>query len=256
MKLTRVTLATASSVLLVATLAACGGDSDDDTATDDRGAVTTQGGPGGGPGGGNFPGAFGEVAAVSGKTAQVQNDQSGQVAVSWTADTRFSQQVDAALDDVEVGSCVMVTSDDGAGSTEITATSVRIMDECDTPSGMPSDLPSDLSSDMPSDVPSDMPSGRPVGFGTVGEVTAVSGDGFTVSTGDDEVSVMVSGDTTYTTTAKATADAVKVGICVNAQGDTDDTGALTATSISVSQKVDGRCTGGFGTFAGGPGGAA
>lgn len=291
MKLTRVTLATASSVLVLATLAACGGDSGDGTATEGAGPVTTQGnGPGGGSGTGfQMPGASGEVAAVSGKTAQVQNDQTGQVAVSWNADTSFTQEVDGSLSDIEVGTCVVVTTDDagsgddGSGDateppTEVTAASVRILpaagdDGCSMrpdggSSGMPTDRPSDLPSDQPSDVPSNMPSGGPGGgpgrtggLGTVGEVSAVSGSGFTVSSdGDDaaDVTVTVTGDTTYTKTAKATAAAVTTGVCVTARGDSDDTGAVTATSISVSEPVDGECTGGFafGGRGGAPGGTA
>jgi len=253
MKLTRVTLATASSVLLLAMLAACGGDSGGETATDGRAPVTTQeGGPGSGPGGAPFPGAFGEVAAVSGRTAQVQNDMSGQVAVSWPAGTTFTEEVDATLQDVKTGSCVVVNSEDDADATDITATSVRILDGCDQPSDRPSDLPSDLPSGRPSDMPSGGPGGDRTRFGTIGEVTAVSGAGFTVTSGQGDVTVTVTGDTTYTTTATATADAVRVGACVNAQGDTDDTGALTATSISISAKVDGQCTGGF-MVRGGPG---
>ncbi len=260
MNLTRVTLATASSVLVLATLAACGSDSTD-SSSDSTQAAGGQAGqlPGGQRG--MRPGASGEVAAVSGSTAQVQSQDSGQVAVSWTDDTTFTQQVDATLADVTVGSCVMVTSADDIAAT------VRIMDASDDggcgfgggqrPEGAPSG--------MPSDRPTDLPDGGRRGFGTVGEVTAVSGSGFTVSAtqpgADDatEVSVTVGDDTTYTTSAKAAAAAVKVGVCVNAQGDSDDTGAVTAASISVSQPVDGECTGGFGMggMGGGrPGGAS
>ena len=264
MNLTRVTLATASSVLLVATLAACGGGSDD-AATDTSGAAAQAGGApnaaqNGGQGGG-MPGASGTVAAVSGSTAQVQNDQSGQVAVSWTKSTTFTQQVDATLADVTVGSCVMVTTadDDTAATVRITAASD---DGCgfgggQRPAGAPSGMPTDMPTDMPSDMPSDLPSGGPGGaggggFGTVGEVTAVSATGFTVSATQpgsedaSDVSVTVGDDTTYTTQAKAQASAVAVGRCVTARGDSDDTGAVVATTISVSDPVDGQCTAGFG----------
>lgn len=245
MKYTRVTLATASSVLLLATLAACGSDSADDPAPQTAA---------GGPVTGGFPGASGKVAAVTGKTAQVQSEMSGQVAVSWTDRTAFTQEVDAALSDVSVGSCVLVTGDDGSDQTSVTAVSVRIMDKCtQRPDGAPSGMPTDRPTDMPTDMPSDMPRQR--GFGTIGEVTAVSGDGFTVSgRNDEDVTVTVTGDTTYTTTAKASASAVAVGVCVTAQGDTDDTGSLTASTISVSKPVDGACTGGF-MMRGGPGAA-
>ena len=270
MNLTRVTLATASSVLVLATLAACGGDSGSDSTASDGGNQAAGGQAGQLPGGqgGMRPGASGEVAAVSGSTAQVQSQASGQVAVSWTDDTSFTRQVDATLADVTVGSCVLVTSAD-----DDTAATVRVTEASDDggcgfgggggqrPEGAPSGMPSDMPSDMPTDRPSDMPNGGR-GFGTVGEVTAVSGTGFTVSAtqpgADDatDVSVTVGDDTTYTTTAKANAAAVEVGVCVNAQGDSDDTGAVTATTISVSRPVDGECTGGFGMGGGRPGGAS
>ncbi|WP_155993309.1 DUF5666 domain-containing protein [Nocardioides sp. URHA0020] len=279
MKLTRVTLATATSVLLLAALAACGGN-------DDTAASAAEGGQAAGgqqqsaaPGGQTrMPGASGTVAAVSGSTAQVQNDQSGQVAVTWTATTVFTHQVDAALADVEVGACVAVTSD-GATTTDdgpVAATSVRITAATDDgcaagfgamgggpgggrPSGAPSDLPSDRPSDLPSDLPSDRaggPGGGRAG-GTFGEVTAVSADGFTVSStrpGEDAtttVEVTVAGATTYTTTAAASSSAVKIGACVTATGTTDGTGAVTATRVSVSDAVDGQCGGGFMRPAGG-----
>ena len=295
MNLTRVTLATASSVLLLATLVACGDSSSvGSQATDQSATQSDQQAQAGGMPVGGFPGASGLVAAVSGRTAQVRSAQSGQVAVSWTSATTFTQQVDGALGDVTEGTCVMVTSadssdsSDSSGSTAVTAATVRILPASDDgscgfgggtgggmPGGgeMPSGAPSDLPTDMPTDLPSDgAQGGRPGGgLGTVGEVAAVSADGFTVSSttptrGQDsdssadpvEVTVTVSGDTTYTATADATAAAVKSGVCVAAQGDTDDTGALTATSISVTKAVDGECTTGFGGGMGGsrPGAAS
>lgn len=269
MNLTRLTLATASSVLLVATLAACGGNDDGGNEATDGGPQLQQGGPGG-PG---FPGATGTVAAVDGSTAQVQNPQSGQVAVTWTGDTTFTQEVDGSLDDVAVGGCVMVESDDAGtdpDATEFAAATVRITEPNDDggcgPGGPGGDRPEGAPSDRPSDFSEGAPDGAPDGtqvrgFGRVGEVTAVTADGFTLSTttpGSDEPSeltVTVDGDTAYTTTAPAEASAVKVGRCVTARGDSDDTGAVEATSIAVSEPVDGQC-GGFFRSAGGPGGAA
>lgn len=251
MKLIRVTHATAVSLLLTAALAACGGSGDEGTATD---AGPVQAAPEGRTGAGRPPGAFGTVAAVSGRTAQVQNDVTGQIAVSWTAQTTFTKEVDATLDDVAVGSCVVTTSDAEPGATEVTATSVRVLDGCDAPGALPSDLPTDLPTEMPDDLPSDL---TRRGFGVVGEVSAISDDGFTVTAMDGEVAVAVTGDTTYRTTAEATDAAVRTGACVSAQGETDETGALSATSISVSEPVDGECTGGFGGgLMIGPGGPA
>jgi hypothetical protein len=255
MNLSRMTLATASSVLVLATLAACGGGSDD-TATDDTQAAAAGQQPGGRPAGaGPVPGATGEIAAISGKTLQVQNGQSGQVAVTWTAKTAFTQQVDATLADVTTGACVAVTSGGETAEDEpVAATSVRSTeatgDGCgggmqfgggprggERAEGAPTDLPSDLPARM--------------GGGTFGEVTAVGADGFTVSStlpGADDataVEVTVSTGTTYTTNSDADSTALTVGRCVNATGDTDSTGAVTADRISVSDAVDGQCTGGF-----------
>jgi hypothetical protein len=269
MKLTRVTRGTAASALVLAALTGCGGG--DKTATDSSGtsgaaaAETPAAGAGaGGLGGG--PGASGTVAAVTGTTMQVQSDAAGQVAVSWSADTTFLQQVDGTLADVAVGTCVMVTSD--AETTEgdpVAATAVRITESQDDGctggfgggpgSGRPTDLPTDLPTDRPTDPPEGMPSGGPgggFGGGTFGEVTAVSGSGFTVESGDDTVEVTVDGATTYSTTAAATAAAVEVGRCAVAVGEADDTGAVAATTINLSDPVDGECTTGLrGGFGGG-----
>jgi hypothetical protein len=90
-------------------------------------------------------------------------------------------------------------------------------------------------------------------------VTAVSATGFTVSattpgsTTKTTVAVTVSGTTTYTTTATGAASDVKVGVCVQANGTSDDTGAVAATRIAVSPAVDGQC-GGFMVRSGSPNG--
>lgn len=223
MKLIRVTQASAASLLLTAALAGCAGGGSED----DEPAEATTAAPAGAPTGAPMsgpPGTFGEIADVKGRIAQVQNEMTGQVAVSWTDDTTFTEEVDASFDDVSVGTCVAVTDQ-----------TVRITEECDQPADLPSDLPSDLPTELPERV-----------MATVGEVTAVSATGFTVQgLGDEEVDVDVTDDTTFTTTADATADAVEVGRCLSAQGETDDTGAVTAATISVSDPVDGACSGGF-----------
>jgi hypothetical protein len=111
-----------------------------------------------------------------------------------------------------------------------------------------------------------------------GKVTAVSGSSITVSgTGFDGArragsnapsagagstaapatktyTVTVGSATKYTKTGTATSSALVVGQCATARGSSDDTGAITATTIAVSAPVDGGCTAGFGGFAGGPGG--
>ena len=103
--------------------------------------------------------------------------------------------------------------------------------------------------------------GRP-GCRATGEVTALSAGTFTVasviptrppgtgtatarptaSPSSTPVTVTYGDDTTFLTTAAAKATAIKVGSCVRATGKTDDTGTLTATTLVLSQPVDGSCT--------------
>jgi hypothetical protein len=66
--------------------------------------------------------------------------------------------------------------------------------------------------------------------------------------------VEVTSSTSYTKDKTATSSAVKIGLCATALGTADDTGAIAATSITLSTAVDGSCTSGFGGF-GGRGGA-
>ncbi len=56
-----------------------------------RGGANTSAGSG--TGGGSFPGASGSVAAITGSSMEVQNQQTGQVTVSWTSSTTFSKTV-------------------------------------------------------------------------------------------------------------------------------------------------------------------
>lgn len=276
----RRTTAVAGAALLLLTASACGtaNKAAVSAPTGGTGAQTVQQGP---------PGVDGTVAAVTGSTAQVQNPQTGQVAVSWTGSTRFTQQVAASLSAVKAGECVMVAPTQTSASassqpTSITAATVRISKPVNGScaafgrggpgGGRPSFSQGAAGGDFtpPSGAPSGFPSGGPGrgrtfgGFGAFGTVTAVSGTGFTVksvfpsgggaSTGSTSVSVSVNGSTSYTTDAAAHPTDVKVGVCLRAQGSTDSTGAVTARTIALSQPVGGQCTAGF-FRAGGPDGA-
>lgn len=271
----RIAAACGAGVLLVGATA-CGSSDDKDGASPTSSSTsgpqsTVQG---------QLPGANGKVAAVDGSTAQVQSQQNGQVAVTWTGATTFTKEVAASLADVEVGDCVMVTpADTGTSSdsadeatTEVDAGSVRITPAASDgtctgglrggPGGGPGagQGPS-FNGTPPSGAPTN---GPPSGsqpqvrgmFGAFGKVTAVSASGFTVSsvrpagsgsadTETADVTVSTSGTTKYTATAKAAAADVKVGSCMAAQGKTDSTGAVTATTIALSAAVDGECGGGF-----------
>lgn len=204
-----------------------------------------------------FPGAVGRVAAVADRTAQVQGMQ-GQVAVTWTAGTAFTTQVAATLADVKVGACVFVGSADQASSasptTTVAATMVRITQPVDGTCGPTMRGPVQGSGPQQGAPPSGSPAGgqrpqfRGMG-GAVGKVTALSTAGFTVastrpgSENATSVAVTVSGSTAYTKTVVGAASDVKVGVCVQAEGAADDTGAITATRIAISPAQGGQCDG-------------
>jgi len=275
--ITRTIAAACGAGVLLVGATACGSSGDEDTPTTSSGTTTDQNAPSTIQ---QAPGANGEVAAVDGSTAQVQSSDAGQVAVTWTATTTFTKQVEASLADVVVGDCVMVTPVESEEAepdvtttqpTEVTAASVRISEptggSC-TPTGGPGGGPggaSQLQGGAPGaggGPPEGAPDGAPDGArpqvrgigGAFGTVSAVSANGFTVDSifpgaeDDTAVTVTVAKATTYSTTAKGAASDVQVGVCVRAEGKTDSTGAVTATRIAVTPAVDGECTGGMVRF--------
>lgn len=122
------------------------------------------------------------------------------------------------------------------------------------PGGMPSGAPD---GSVPSGAPGDrMPSGVPTtgalpggfGGGASGLVTAVDGSTVTISSTRGEetttLTVVLTDSTTVTRRVAGTASDLAVGGCVSAQGEVDDTGAMTATSLALSAATDGQCTSG------------
>lgn len=75
----------------------------------------------GGPGNGQFPGAFGEIAAESGSTLQVQNTNS-QTAVTYSSSTRITDTVAATAADLKVGMCAVARPAPGTGSSSANPT--------------------------------------------------------------------------------------------------------------------------------------
>ena len=109
----------------------------------------------------------------------------------------------------------------------------------------------------------------PTDFGSInGKVTKVSGDNIVVKgtvtqaptkantrpkTSTKSVKVTLSDSTRVDQTVAATADVVTFGSCVTAAGTADSVGTVSANTVTVSQPVNGACTGGFGGFGGGGG---
>ena len=275
--------ALAAATVLV--LAGCTGAPSSAAAPDDDSTAATRQGDGpqrSGPGGGG--GASGEIASVTGTVMQLRSTDA-QTAVTWTDATTFSATVDGTLADVTVGSCVVAvsasTSDtDTDSSAPVEATSVQITQPTDDrtcaggfgggpsfggdrPDGAPTDMPTMPEGERPDGAPTDLPPGggmRSFSGGAIGTVTAVDGSTLTVETAgpDDETTtrtVTVTDATTYTTSVPADASAIVVGQCASARGEADDSGKVTATSITVSAPTDGECSAGMvQRFGGGPGG--
>lgn len=226
----------------------------------------------GGAAGFRGPAASGTVAAVTGQTMQVQNPQVGQVAVSWTSSTKFTQQVATTLAGIKAGDCVTALAPSGTSftATSFTATSLMVgtgstctFGAGQRPSGLPSGFPS---GSRPSGFPSGArPSGFPSGRGRIGaiasgKVTSISGNTLTIAarqfgpsgSGSTNKTVTVTSSTKITTEAATNAASVKVGKCVTAEGKADSTGAVTATQVRITDPVNGQC-GTFRRFGGGGG---
>lgn len=254
------------------TVAACGGG-----AAASSGPTTSSTAQSGSASGQNPPpGAFGTVAAVSGTSMEVQNQTVGQVTVNWTGTTKFSNEVSAALADVTTGECVSVTGPASTTQGTLTASNVIITQPatgggCTFGNGRGGFGGGNggNGSTRPSGAPRTRPSGAGNGNGAngsraFGAVGAVNGNTFTVhstrpnnsaNNTPTDTTVTVTGTTTYTKTVSATSSAVAVGMCVVALGQTDDTGAVTANSITISKPGPNGCNLGFGGRGRGAGGA-
>ena len=278
----RGTTALAAALLLAGLgLAGCaGGKSAAGQAAAQTSAAGNQQGQRQGFGGG--PAAFGLLAEIDGHVLQVQNPSTGQVSVSYSAGTTFSQTRPATLAAVQVGDCVTAigqrnqsTAPQSSGSasprpTSFPASTVQISAPTDgscgfggrggRPSGFPSGRPGGFPSGRPSGFPSGRPSGFPSGragggFGefAAGTVSTLGPGSMTVRSpargqqAGTTVTVLLTGSTSYTETGPATAAALRVGECVSATGKADSTGAVAASRIALSPAGPSGCsTGGFG----------
>lgn len=196
------------------------------------------------------PAASGTIAAVAASSIEVQNPSNGQVTVNFSSGTTITDRVSAALSDVVVGSCVAVT---GTG-TPVAAKTVEI-----TPADNGACAPGGAGmrpqngtggtrrSGAPRPSGTRAPGANGQGPATFGKVAAVSGTGFTVERDNRQtgattsVQVNVDASTTYQKTESANSSALKVGECAIATGQADETGAVTAKTLSLSQPGPNGC---------------
>ena len=260
----------AVGAVVVLTLSACGSSSSPSSSASSAPAGGQSDGPGGrsGP-----PGVTGTIAAASPGSLQVQNPQSGQVRVDYTSGTTLTRTVAATRSAVAVGDCVTALSGNGAGGgaggggtpggggggtppSAVTAASVIVSlpvnGSCLGGAGRGSG-----GTPRPS---ASAGGGARFGGGGGGKVTAMNPTGFVLArTSQTGVAttetVTTTSGTTYMQTESATAAALVVGQCATAFGPSDDTGAVTATSISVRPPGPNGCAG-FGRGGRGGGNAA
>jgi hypothetical protein len=246
-----------AAALLIFAVSACGGGTPG-SATPTSGAQqstqSAQPGAGQGP-----PGASGKVAAISGKTLQVQNAQSGQVAVTYTAKTTFTKAVKATSAAVTVGSCVVVRGSDketasAAANDPVTATSVQLSKPVDGACGAGGFGPSGGGFDRadggapPSGAPTDAPESRAGGQGpgpggggfgggrpVSGRVTAV--DGSTITVAALAPVIRQSGGATSTATPSGAPSTTPVVVTTTAATTYTKTVSATAKDLAVGQCV-------------------
>ena len=227
-----------------------------------------------------LPGAFGQVAAVSGETLEVQNPQSGQVTVNLNGSTVVTQTVAASPGDLSVGDCVVANGTKDA-SGRVAANAVTISQA--GPSGCTRDnafgggfggFGGFGGRRAGSGAPSGAPSGttrptRPANFAvSIGKVVAVNGPTVQVEVPpSSSTSTTRAGRTPITPASSFTfssatrwskvvtvgPSAVAVGQCVSAFGPSDNTGAVTARRLTLRPAGPNGCFAGFGRD-GGPGG--
>lgn len=210
-------------------------------------------------------GTTGIVAAVTASDIQVQNPRIGQVRITFTPSTSFTKTVPATAGDLVVGDCALATgapqsTGDPAGP--LTAMSVLISpataDGTCTPGGFGGPRGArgggSPNSGGPSGAAPSRSPNRPAGADrdrgavALGKITSVSGAGFAVQLGLSNTtrSVVTSQTTTFSKTVSTDKSSVAVGECVSAVGPSDDTGTVTASSISIRQPGPNGCQGGFG----------
>ncbi|MDT4911788.1 MAG: hypothetical protein QOC66_916 [Pseudonocardiales bacterium] len=256
----RRTLALSAAVLAVTfTLAACSNSSSAGSSSSSP-AAGTSAGSGAAPQAGR-PGASGQVAAISGATMQVQSQQAGQVAVSWTSSTTFTHPVTTTLAAVKAGDCVVATAPSGSSGTSFTATALTVSapvnGQCGGGPGGGAGGPGNgqrPSGQRPSGFPSGG-AGRGAAGGAfaTGTVSSVSGSTVVIAArqpgsngSTTNRNVTLNSQTKISTQQSTTSQSVKVGLCVSAQGTADSTGTVTASSVRITDPVNGQCTVGFG----------
>ena len=224
------------------------------------------------------PGAFGTVAAVSGSSLEVQNPTTGQVTVNLTPTTTYSQTVPGAASDLAAGVCVAANGPQGATTSPgqpFTARTVAISQPgpngCTPGAGGFGGFGGPRAGNgggggstttAPGNNRNRNGNRAPRFNGAFGKVASASGPTFVVQRTDRNganmtTSVTTDPSTTFSKVVSASQSALAVGQCVAAVGPADQTGAVTANSVTIRPPGPNGCfTGGRGGQGGPAGGGA
>jgi hypothetical protein len=230
-----------------------------------------------GPAGAFRPAASGTLASLSSDTLEVQSPQSGQTTVNLSSRTVITATVPVSESNVTKGTCIAATGTKGSGGS-VDATTVAIFaatkGQCARgfgASGGGGSFTPPKGSGTGGSGPSRTrgtraPTTRPANLATAsGKVTSRSGtkigvEAVTVSFSKGKVTtktgpktVDVSKSTRFTKSERVAAGSLKVGECVTATGSTNSIGAVSATTLIVTQATSSGCST-FGGFGGGFGG--
>lgn len=229
----------------------------------------------------------GDVAQVQGSDGQTAVTLTG-ATVTTTQEATLSDLTLGRCVTVSFGSSD--ASSETSSDTSTPATTVAISDpedgECSSfggrgmgggsqgaPGGQRAERPEGAPTGRPSGAPSGAPQGGPPGGDRVtGKVTAVSPSGFTVDavtmpappqgqsgssapaepkTTTESRDVPIDDGTTFSRAVEGSTFDVTEGRCVMATGEQDESGGLTAETVSVSDAADGECSMGMGIGMGG-----
>lgn len=207
-------------------------------------------------------GASGELVKITG-TELILSSTAGDATVDYTAATTFQRTSTGTLGDIAAGKCLVAAGQKDATGALVVANvrlSTKVDGACAVPGGGPGAFPG---RNRPSPSPGASP--RPNFTAVAGEVTAVSGTGVQVRDAAGTVQA-ITVPTTVTVSKSAAASATDLALhqCIQAQGQRDGAGTVTARSITIVPASATGCTfgGGLGRrgigggFGGGPGGAA
>lgn len=180
----------------------------------------------------------GEIVQVKADKVTLTAKDGTDASFSMTPTTAVKQEQDALVSDVTVGSCAFGIGE-RTGADLVTATQVVITNH--GPNG-----------------PDDCRKGSGGGLHHLGvaggQVTAITGDTYTVNSNAGPQRFQVGGQTKAVRLVDATAATLAVGQCVTARGPKDSAGEVTAKSVVISPSMVGGCFADNGGIRGATGG--